>query len=760
MFGKLRQRIRNARWEDATHPSRGVRFLRSQLRLHFYTLREVGRNRCPQQAAALTFTTLLSLVPLFAVAFSLFRSFVSFQGIENRAQNAVFRAILAGPLLETRAAYEREEETSAAAERIAQTAPGQALPEADSQSRFSRVGVTFRLYVRALEGGTGAAQARAGMSTLQLSAIGPLQPAFSLIAGGAREAYLRAAGIAEASAGAAQAHKGEVDREYENALRDLGKANYPDALKALAVAERAGHSPFATREAAARAEEGLADGLAGLGRHGEAAEHYRAALADYTDAIVLAGGTADEATLSALAARHDEALSKLGHAVLQRGVMEAALYNKLRGQGGPEAEQAFDAAQKSLTEAAALLEHPGEAHVQSAELHAAAGRQQQALEEYRLAVARGQRAAARDIGVAVVDYLRMLVDKLGRAEIGVVGSLLLLVTAVVLLSTIEKTLNQIWEVTQHRPFWIKFTSFCTLLWLGPALIGASIWVRERLGDYIGARLLGMAGIGWLLRILTAGGEYLLPFLATWLVLVALYKYLPHTQVRFKSAAWGALLAAILLQGARPLFTLYVLKVLRYERIYGSLGAIPIFLIWVWLLWLIVLFGAEASFTIQNMGLLVYRDKLHRLSSIFIDRSLAARIMMYVAREFRQAGRPATVARLGESLQTTPEAAADAAGRLVKLGLLTPLGEEGDQFLPARDPARIKLSEILSVADRFRDESRPPRAEDKRYEARLEDAFQSVIRAQDQALHSMTLSDLLEECEEEGRKTPASGREKK
>jgi membrane protein len=269
----------------------------------------------------------------------------------------------------------------------------------------------------------------------------------------------------------------------------------------------------------------------------------------------------------------------------------------------------------------------------------------------------------------------------------------------------------------------------------------------------------MTGIGWLLRILTAGGKYFLPFLAMWLVLVALYKYLPHTRVRFKSAAWGALLAGILLQGARPLFTLYVLKFMRYEKIYGSLGAIPIFLVWIWLLWLIVLFGAEASFTIQNMGLLVYRDKLHRLSSVFIDRYLAARIMMYVAREFRQAGKPTTVAGLGETLQTTPEAAADAAGRLVKLGLLTPVGEEGDQFLPARDPARLKLSEILSVTDRFRDESGSALPEDKRYETRLEAAFHSIIRAQDQALHDMTLSDLLQQCEEEGGKGPSPLQEK-
>jgi membrane protein len=253
----------------------------------------------------------------------------------------------------------------------------------------------------------------------------------------------------------------------------------------------------------------------------------------------------------------------------------------------------------------------------------------------------------------------------------------------------------------------------------------------------------------LLRGALMVGEHLLPFATIWVLLVVLYKFLPHTRVRLSSSAWGAFLATVLLSCARPLFTIYVVRAVRYERIYGSLGAVPVFLLWVWLLWMIVLFGAEVAFTSQHMGLLRYRDKLQRLSSFFIDGRLAARVMMYVAREFWQSGEPISADQLAEILEVAPEEAVDAARRLVRLGLLTPVGDGTEEFHPARDLSKLELSEVLSIADRFRDVSRSEHPEDLPYEARLQEAFGAARDGQDRALAGMTFRDLLLECERNG-----------
>ncbi|MBS3761813.1 MAG: YihY/virulence factor BrkB family protein, partial [Planctomycetes bacterium] len=351
----------------------------------------------------------------------------------------------------------------------------------------------------------------------------------------------------------------------------------------------------------------------------------------------------------------------------------------------------------------------------------------------------------------VADYIRSLSNRVGTAGLGIIGIFFLIVTAISLFNTIEQTLNSIWQVREKRPFWIKFTAFCTLLWLGPALIAASILLREQMAQQLSATFIGIPVLSTLFTIGAAIARYVLPFITVWLLLLAVYKFLPHTRVKFGAAGWGAFVGTILIQLARPGFGLYVSKAFKYQKIYGSLGAIPIFLLWVWLLWVLVLFGAEVAFTVQNVRLLRFRDKLRRLSGLFIDRYLAARMMMYVAREFWKSGEPTSIEKLSKTMRIPPEEASDAADRLVKLDLLTPVGEERDQYHPAKDLSRLTLMEVLSITDRFRDESRSRRSADSAYENKLEKSFQKAISAQREALEGKTFRDLMEECEQEEQK---------
>jgi membrane protein len=285
------------------------------------------------------------------------------------------------------------------------------------------------------------------------------------------------------------------------------------------------------------------------------------------------------------------------------------------------------------------------------------------------------------------------------------------------------------------------------------LFGTTLWLQAVMTGYVQARVGDVGWLGGVVALLSSVGRHVLPFGTLWLILLLLYKFLPSARVRFGSAAWGALLSAVLLQCAKPLFSAYAVSAFKYQQIYGQIAVVPLFLLWVWLLWVIVLFGAEVAFTTQNVGLLRYHDKLSRLSSLFVDRYLAARVMMYVAREFWATGRPVGPERLAEILQITPEEAADTAGRLMKLGLLSPTGEDGEQFHPARDLSHLKLSDVLSITDRYRDESRSARPEDRPYEDKLEAVFRSAIRAQDEALGGATFHDLLRDCEQGGPTDP-------
>jgi len=747
---RLSKFIDDIRWEDATNPSWWVQFARRQARLYFYIARETVRNRCLQQAAALTFTTLLSLVPLFAVAFSLFRGFESFKGLEDRAEEAIFRTMLAPPLMEGLSDARRRAEPNKLLERLAAGGEASAeellehagkLPPTESEDAVA-------LYIEAMARG---ARVREALSPLYFGQAEELVKRLKRVPTGARNAYAAAAGL-----GILREQEGEIPEEardrYRKALALQDKRDYLDAIEELQLAQAAGYPAYKTLTTSGLLRVALADRLSDEDGHADAAPHYQAAADDFMDALVLGASELALDKARALVRDHNGALEKLGASFLSVGRQKFKLYQTLLEMAPDAAAESLDESIEYFEKAAALLDISAQVHEALGDALWASDRWEEARQHYKKAAGRGQELVARGFSTAAADYIRRFADKVGTAGIGVLGGLFLIVTATSLLSMIEKTLNNIWQVKEKRGFWTKFTSFCTLIWLGPVLIAASILIREEVASQVQAAVGETPILGAVVQVGMVVGRLLLPFVTVWLALLALYKFLPHTRVKFGAAAWGAFLGAVLIQIARPGFRLYVTGAIKYERIYGSLGLVPIFLLWVWLLWLLVLFGAEVAFAVQHIGLLRFQDKLMRVSKLFIDRYLAVRIMLYVAREFWRSGRPMGADRLAEILHMSPEEAADAANRMVKLGLLMPVGEERDEFHPARDLSRLKVMDVLSVTDRFRGDSRSTAPEDKPYEDRLEHIFSSAIAAQDRALEQFTFHDLLEACE---RNTPSA-----
>jgi membrane protein len=182
----------------------------------------------------------------------------------------------------------------------------------------------------------------------------------------------------------------------------------------------------------------------------------------------------------------------------------------------------------------------------------------------------------------VLGYLTQFAGKASR--LGTVGLGALLVTTVALILTIDRTLNTIWRVRRPRPLWQLVLIYWAVLTLGPLLLGLSVssfsYVISLSRGLVGA----MPGsirfaIDVVQFVLLAGG------------LAALYRYVPHTHVR-RSHAWsGALFAAVGIELARKLLTMYFAMVPTYSLVYGAFATLPILLVWIYVAWLIVLLGA-------------------------------------------------------------------------------------------------------------------------------------------------------------------------
>lgn len=183
---------------------------------------------------------------------------------------------------------------------------------------------------------------------------------------------------------------------------------------------------------------------------------------------------------------------------------------------------------------------------------------------------------------AISSYVQQFARNAGRLT--ALGLAVLVVTGAMTLMTIENEFNQIWRVTRHRRTLQRLLVYWTLVTVGPVLVGASL----SLTSWLVSLSLG------LVDELPAMGIVLLrlvPFVLTVLAFALLYVAMPNRRIRRADAALGGLVAGAAFEVMKRGFGLYVAHFPTYERVYGAFATVPIFLLWIYLSWVVVLCGA-------------------------------------------------------------------------------------------------------------------------------------------------------------------------
>lgn len=179
-----------------------------------------------------------------------------------------------------------------------------------------------------------------------------------------------------------------------------------------------------------------------------------------------------------------------------------------------------------------------------------------------------------------------MTDFVGNAsQMSAIGILSLLVVALMLISNVDKTLNRIWRTESNRPIVYTFAIYWMVITLGPLLIGSSVIVSSYLTGLAAFTEEYTPGLGTLLLSLVPSGAAMIAF-------AILYLVVPNRRVYVRHAISGAIVATIAFEMTKSGFALYVTNFPSYELIYGALAVVPILFLWVYLSWIIVLFGAE------------------------------------------------------------------------------------------------------------------------------------------------------------------------
>lgn len=302
----------------------------------------------------------------------------------------------------------------------------------------------------------------------------------------------------------------------------------------------------------------------------------------------------------------------------------------------------------------------------------------------------------------VAERIIRYINNTSMRSLGVFGLLTLMVTAITLLDNIADAFNSIWGGKGARSLRRKFSDYLSVLISGPILLFTAVSVTTFLE--------GQAMFKWLVKTSYVGDILLfllqlVPFLVIWIALTFLYIFIPDATVRFRSAVTGAVVAGTFWQIAQWWYIHFQVGVARYNAIYGTMAVLPIFMVWIYVSWLIVLLGVEIVYAHQNMRAL-RREMRSGAVSHRAREILSLAILADIVKAFVEGSEGWTAARLEDDLDISERVLLELVDSLVAAGLLVATVGTPAVYRPAREPDMITVGEVLAALRSLGDGWRP------------------------------------------------------
>jgi len=343
------------------------------------------------------------------------------------------------------------------------------------------------------------------------------------------------------------------------------------------------------------------------------------------------------------------------------------------------------------------------------------------------------------LGDKAPEVTAFILDSVRRLKVGVLGFLgflFLFYTTVSMLEKIEVSFNHIWRTRATRGFLRRFADYLSFTLVGPLLVFAVFGGMSGLLDGGPEHLPFKGAFG----LLYQGVRILLPYLFIIAAFTFVYRYIPNARVKPGAALFGGIVADLLWKTAGWGFSEFIANSAQYHAVYSSFAILILFMIWLYLSWLILLLGVQVSFYYQHPRYIRFRHAHARLSNRLFEQ-VGLILMLLIGLHF-YSGKPAwSTETLAERLDLPEDCVAEVLGVLQERGLIMPLDQDRQVFVPARELSTITVQEVLSILRRAHEDDFPPN-ENALSIAPIDELTDRVEEAINASLAQTTLRDLV------------------
>lgn len=281
---------------------------------------------------------------------------------------------------------------------------------------------------------------------------------------------------------------------------------------------------------------------------------------------------------------------------------------------------------------------------------------------------------------SVTLYMQQFAEN--AARLTALGIVFLGVTSIMLMLTIDRAFNTIWRVKRPRPLIQRVLIYWSVLTIGPILVGASLSMSSWL-------VTQSMGLGKQYSELMVAAFKLLPLFFTSVAFGFLYRTVPNRQVTVLDAVVGGIIAALAFEAMKSVFGQFLIHFSNYKVVYGTFASLPIFLMWIYLSWTVVIFAAVITAVLpywRSGGVLLQ----HEPGSQFVE---AVEMLKLLYRAYLE-GKVLNLQQLRTALRLSWEDAESVLDKLVSAGWVAKL--QGNGWVLARDAGGIRLNEVFRL----------------------------------------------------------------